>query len=175
MAFAALPGFYQILFLYVEPSERSFPLIALLSPGGTEWMFYQFVPSADPVPPPGMLNANSVMVVWQLVNCYVLLCCISSIVFRAVRDSLSHDPVAQEQIVGASLLALAIGDVGIRMLIIVTMAALPEPLRYSPLTWNSMTHGNISSVVFLLSARIAWFAGVGRTRYYFGQPKMKLN
>ena len=42
---------------------------------------------------------------------YMLLGLISSLVFRAVRDALPHDPVAQEKIVGASLTALAIADV----------------------------------------------------------------
>ena len=36
---------------------------------------------------------------------------ISSLVFRAVRDALPHDLVAQEKIVRASLTALAIADV----------------------------------------------------------------
>jgi hypothetical protein len=36
---------------------------------------------------------------------------ISTLVFRAIRDALPHDPVAQERIVGASLAALAIADV----------------------------------------------------------------
>lgn len=42
---------------------------------------------------------------------YVLLGLISSLVFRATRDALPHDPVAQERIIGASLSALAIADV----------------------------------------------------------------
>jgi hypothetical protein len=41
----------------------------------------------------------------------VLLGLISSLVFRAARDTLPHDPVAQERIIGASLTALAIADV----------------------------------------------------------------
>jgi hypothetical protein len=36
---------------------------------------------------------------------------LSAFGFRAVRDSLPNDPVAQERIVGAALKALAIGDV----------------------------------------------------------------
>ena len=42
---------------------------------------------------------------------YLLLGLISSLVFRAIRDALPHDPVAQERILGASLMALAIADV----------------------------------------------------------------
>jgi len=44
---------------------------------------------------------------------YFLLGLISSLVFRAVRDALPHDPVAQEKIVRASLTALAIADVSV--------------------------------------------------------------
>ena len=30
---------------------------------------------------------------------------------------------------------------------------LPDELKYNPLAWNSMTHGNISFVVVLLGGR----------------------
>jgi hypothetical protein len=43
---------------------------------------------------------------------YLLLGLISSLVLRAVRDALPTDPVAQERILGATLAALAIADVG---------------------------------------------------------------
>lgn len=42
---------------------------------------------------------------------YLLLGLISSLVFRAVRDALPHDPVSQERILGASFTALALADV----------------------------------------------------------------
>jgi hypothetical protein len=42
---------------------------------------------------------------------YLLLGLVSSLVFRAARDSLPKDTVAQERIVGALLAALAIADV----------------------------------------------------------------
>jgi hypothetical protein len=42
---------------------------------------------------------------------YMLLSLISSLVFRAVRDTLQNDPAAQERIIGASMTALAIADV----------------------------------------------------------------
>ena len=44
---------------------------------------------------------------------YMLLGLISSLVFRAVRNALPHDPVSQECILGASFTALAIADVRI--------------------------------------------------------------
>ena len=76
------------------------------------------------------------MAVWQLTNCryikheiiaeydntfidetvlfllgYFLLGLLSSLVFRAVRDTLPDNAVAQERILGASFLALGIADV----------------------------------------------------------------
>lgn len=51
------------------------------------------------------------MAIWQLGNCYGLLSLVSNLVFRAVRDALPNDPVAQERIMGAALVAYAIADV----------------------------------------------------------------
>ena len=42
---------------------------------------------------------------------YLLLGMLSSLVFRAIRDALPGNPAAQERILAASLLALAIADV----------------------------------------------------------------
>jgi hypothetical protein len=42
---------------------------------------------------------------------YLLLGMLSSLVFRAIRDALPGNPAAQERILGASLLAMAIADV----------------------------------------------------------------
>jgi hypothetical protein len=97
---------------------------------------------------------------------YMLLGLISSLVFRAIRDALPHDPVSQERIMGACFTALAFADV---THIVATLICLPEGLKYSPGKWNPMTHGNISFVVVLFLLRMAWFFGIGRTRYYYGQ------
>lgn len=42
---------------------------------------------------------------------YMLLGLISSLVFRAIRDTLPNNPEAQERILGASMTALALADV----------------------------------------------------------------
>ncbi|OBZ79276.1 Disintegrin and metalloproteinase domain-containing protein B [Grifola frondosa] len=97
------------------------------------------------------------MTVWQLGNCYFLLGLLSSLVFRAVRDALPNNPVAQERILGASLTALALADV---THILATFFGLPEELRYNPMSWNPVTHGNITFTTFLLSVRLAWFMGI---------------
>ena len=77
--------------------------------------------------------------------------------------------------------------------IIWSLVGLPPSLRYAFTQWNAMTHGNITFVVVLVSmrcarpflsaaskcdrdtllGRIAWFLGIGRTRYYYGQPAQK--
>lgn len=38
---------------------------------------------------------------------------LSSLVFRAVRDTLPDNPAAQERIIGASLFAMAVADVSV--------------------------------------------------------------
>ncbi|KAJ7226098.1 hypothetical protein GGX14DRAFT_423850 [Mycena pura] len=108
--FLALQGFYQLLFLYLEPMSTMLPaLMAWIFPGAS-WFHHQLIPSSAPVPTVP-LDPRTHMMVWQLGNCYLLLGLVSSLVFRAARDSLKHDPVAQERIVGSLLAALAIADV----------------------------------------------------------------
>ncbi|KAJ7451153.1 hypothetical protein FB451DRAFT_1284865 [Mycena latifolia] len=161
--FPALSGFYQLLFLYLEPISTMFPaLMAWIFPGA-EWFHHQLIPSSTPVPS-SPLEPRTLMMVWQLGNCYLLLGLISSLVFRAARDSLAKDPVAQERIVGSLLAALAIADVSH---IAATLIGLPADIRYAPLAWNSMAHGNISIVVVLFTVRCAWFLGIGRTPCHF--------
>ena len=145
--FPALPGFYRLLFLHLEPSEKNtqdnsefssssdFLLVSTISPAfiswffpGAAWFHHQLIPTSTPVPSEP-LDPRTKMAMWQLGNCtkhifssyqqnkshssqgYLLLGLISSLVFRAVRDALPNDPAAQERIVGASLMALAIADV----------------------------------------------------------------
>ncbi|KAF8887735.1 hypothetical protein BD779DRAFT_486299 [Infundibulicybe gibba] len=165
--FPALTGFYKTLFLYLEPASTIAPAIMVFAFPGAPWFHHQLIPSSLP-PPTSALESRTTMAVWQLANCYLLLGMISSIVFRAVRDALPHNPVAQERIIGASLLALAIADL---THIAATFIGLPEELKYAPALWNSMTHGNITVVIVLFAVRVAWFMGIGRTRYYYGQPQ----
>jgi len=164
--FPALPGFYKLTYLYIEPASTILPSVLAWFFPGAEWFHHGLIPSAAPSPPAGFLDARTRMAIWQLGNCYLLLGLISSFVFRAVRDALPNNPTAQERILGASFTALALADV---THIIWSWVGLPDDLKYNPLAWNSMTHGNISFVIVLLSGRLAWFMGIGRTRYYYGQ------
>ncbi|PIL30730.1 hypothetical protein GSI_06898 [Ganoderma sinense ZZ0214-1] len=148
-------------------------IMAWLSPGAA-WFHNQLIPDGTPVPA-ALSDPRTTMAIWQLGNLsqvysrkgYLLLGMISTFVFRAVRDALPNNPVAQERIMGASFTALALADV---THIIWSWVGLPDNLKYDFASWNSMTHGNITFVIFLLGMRIAWFLGIGRTRYYFGQP-----
>jgi len=118
------------------------------------------------------MDPRAVVAVWQLANCYFLLGMISTLVFRAVRDSLPNNPIAQERILGACFHALAIADV---THIVSTFMALPSDIRFDLANWNAMTHGNITAVVVLFVSRMAWFLGIGRTRYWYGQPEVQRN
>jgi len=165
--FPALPGLYQALFLYFEPLSTISPaLLAWFLPGAA-WFHNQLIPTDGPTK---ALDPRTTMAIWQLGNCYMLLGLISSLVFRAIRDTLPNNPEAQERILGASFTALALADA---THITLSWIGLPEDLRYSFGSWNSMTHGNITFTVFLLSMRLAWFTGIGRQRYYYGRAAPK--
>ncbi|KAI0771040.1 hypothetical protein BD413DRAFT_554724 [Trametes elegans] len=165
--FPALPGFYQLLFLHIEPISTVMPAVMAWSFPGAAWFHHELIPDGTPVPA-ALSNPRTTMAIWQLGNCYLLLGLISTFVFRAVRDALPANPVAQERILGASFTALALADV---THILWSFVGLPAELKYDFARWNPMTHGNITFVVFLLSMRLAWFLGIGRTRFYFGQPR----
>ncbi|KAI0248666.1 hypothetical protein BJV78DRAFT_1233475 [Lactifluus subvellereus] len=162
--FPALPGAYKALFLYIEPASTILPAILIWFTPGAAWFHHELIPA--PQDPSIGLEARTRMAIWQLGNCYLLLGMLSSLVFRAIRDALPSNPAAQERILGASLLAMAIADA---THIAASFIALPDSLRYHPELWNPTTHGNISVVIVLLLFRVGWFLGVGRTRYYFGQ------
>lgn len=165
--FPALPGLYQLMYLHIEPVSTILPAIMIwLFPGAT-WFHHELIPDATPVPPAGFMDSRTNMAIYQLGNCYFLLGLISTFVFRAARDALPNNPAAQERIIGASFTALAIADV---THMIWSWIGLPADLRYNPLAWNSMTHGNITFVIVLLGGRLAWFLGLGRKRYFYGQP-----
>ncbi|KAA1466683.1 hypothetical protein DENSPDRAFT_831559 [Dentipellis sp. KUC8613] len=166
-SFPALPGFYKLLFLYLEPISTVAPAFLIWFFPGASWFHHELIPSSSAAP---ALDARTTMAIWQLGNCYLLLGMLSSLVFRAVRDALPGNPRAQERILGASLCAMAIADA---THIAATFAGLPSDLKYSPQSWNPTTHGNISFVIFLLLSRIAWFLGIGRTTYYYGKPDTK--
>ncbi|KAF8973790.1 hypothetical protein BDZ97DRAFT_1900574 [Flammula alnicola] len=173
-SFPALPGIYRLLFLYLEPMSTIAPALMVWVFPGSSWFHHQLIPSTLPAST-APLDPRTLMAIWQLTNCYFLLGLISSLVFRAVRDALPGNPAAQERILGASFLALGIADVSppFYSLIVATFIGLPSDLKYAPSNWNSMTHGNITVVIVLFFFRISWFLGIGRKRYYFGQPQVQ--
>lgn len=87
-------------------------------------------PSRHSIRDTGRENDDGNMAAWQLYDShlppkqtyllfgstsigYLLLGLISSLVFRAIRDTLPNNPEAQERILGASMTALALADVSI--------------------------------------------------------------
>ncbi|KAG8764906.1 hypothetical protein FRC16_008222, partial [Serendipita sp. 398] len=90
------------------------------------------------------------MAIWQLANCYFLLGLIGSLVFRAARDSLRNDLVAQERIVGALLMALAIADISH---VAVSVLATPYEIIMKPSSWNGAFIGNVPFTLFLFCCR----------------------
>ncbi|KAF4572467.1 hypothetical protein AB1N83_006966 [Pleurotus pulmonarius] len=167
--FPALPGFYKTLFLHIEPFSTVLPAVMIWFSHGASWFHHELIPSFGSEAS-GPFDPRTKMAVWQLGNCYFLLSLLSSLVFRAVRAALKGNPAAQEQVLGASFLAMAIADV---THIVASIICLPGDLRLNPASWNATTHGNITFVIFLCAARVAWFLGVGRTRYYYGHRKLR--
>jgi len=135
---------------------------------GASWFHHQLIPSSEPSQPSGSLDSRTILAVWQLGNCYMLLGLISSLVFRALRDTLRENPVAQERIIGASFTALAIADL---THVFASVVGLPPDAQFNFTSWNATTHGNITFTLFLFSVRIAWFLGLGRHRYHYGQSQ----
>jgi hypothetical protein len=104
------------------------PAILIWFTPGTAWFHHELIP--DQHGSFAGVDTRTRMAIWQLGNCtfrslcfhpiltfgynvtgYLLLGMLSSLVFRAIRDALPGNPAAQERIVGASLLAMAIADV----------------------------------------------------------------
>ncbi|KAK7688108.1 hypothetical protein QCA50_008478 [Cerrena zonata] len=166
--FPVIAGFYRLLFMYFEPFSTILPAVMIWTVPGAGWFHHELVPDGAPS---GLLDDRTTMAVWQLGNCYFLLSLLEGLGLRAVRDALPGNPVAQERIAGATLTAMAIADA---THIVVSWLALPTSLRYSFSSWNGTTHGNVTFVVFLLATRLAWFAGVGRKRYYYGQKTQSI-
>ncbi|KAF8807610.1 hypothetical protein BYT27DRAFT_7097872 [Phlegmacium glaucopus] len=172
--FDALPGYYRFIFLHLEPLSEIGPIIMAFK-SGPGWFYNELTPPTGP--PPEYLDPRAAIAVWQLVICYLLLFFITSLGFRAIRDSLPNNPVAQERIVGAILMSIAMADIFNQFCffsMVMTFSNIPEDIKYLPLQWNTTTHGNITFVFILHISRICWFLGVGRERYYFGQSASQI-
>ncbi|KAJ3762010.1 hypothetical protein EV360DRAFT_36622 [Lentinula raphanica] len=170
-----LPGFYQWLFVYFEPISAMIAAPMIWIYPGTTWFHHEQIPGVNL---PGMassvssevLDPRTVVALWQLGNCYMLVGFIVSLVFRVTGDAFHDNPNAQERIVGAILCALAITDV---RYVLSSFIGLPPDIRYNPALWNGITHGNITLTTFLFCARLAWFMGVGRSRFHSGSQRSR--
>ncbi|KAF9535800.1 hypothetical protein CPB83DRAFT_842361 [Crepidotus variabilis] len=161
---ASLQGYYKVLFQYLETYSLLGPIIGSLA-WGPQWFYNELIPSNDP--PRNDLEVNAQMATWHLVVAYTIMFTLTALAYSTVRDSLAHDLALQEKFTGVIIGALAVGDL---LHTTATFRTLPLDIRYAPGSWNTTTHGNISFCVLLHLSRISWFLGVGRQRYYFGQP-----
>jgi len=147
------------------------PIINNLTYPGPAWFYHELIPAAESMPAAApILDHRMVAAIWQLANSYMLLGLLQSFGFRAIRDTLANNPAAQERILGASMTALAFADI---THVVITLMAAPKDVRFAFTKWNAMSHGNTTFVLLLCAARLAWFAGIGRTRFYFGQQNVK--
>ncbi|EUC53824.1 transmembrane protein, putative, partial [Rhizoctonia solani AG-3 Rhs1AP] len=155
--FNAFPGLYGLVFLSLEPASTLIPAIAtVFVPGGAAWFYNEQVPGGAIQ----TLNGpHTWMMLGQLVNAYSTIGMLSAFGFRAVKRALPKNPVAQEQIIGATLAILAASDIAH---IIATVAALPWEVISNPSVWNGTTYGNLVGSAFFFVLRMAWFAGIGR-------------
>ncbi|KAF8167886.1 hypothetical protein B0H34DRAFT_683543 [Crassisporium funariophilum] len=167
--FDAMPGYYRFIFLHLEPLSEIGPIIMSFH-SGPAWFYNELVPPTGP--PPEYMDPRATIAIWQLVLCYFLLFLMTSFGFRAIRDALPDRPAAQEKIVGSLLMSLGILDISH---IILTFTNLPAENRYTPLQWNTTTHGNLTFVAMLHVSRVCWFLGVGRKRYYYGQSQADID
>ncbi|KAJ3992860.1 hypothetical protein F5050DRAFT_1785940 [Lentinula boryana] len=167
-----LPGLYRLLFLYFEPMSAivSAPMIWIWP--GAAWFHHEQIPHPNRLSLPlESLDPRTAVALWQLGNCYMLVGFMVSFVFRVTADTFRDNPVAQERIVGAILTALAIADV---VHVLSSFMGIPPEIRFSITSWNGITHGNITLTTFLFCVRLAWFLGVGRRRFYYGQSRESL-
>ncbi|KDQ09845.1 hypothetical protein BOTBODRAFT_36670 [Botryobasidium botryosum FD-172 SS1] len=157
--FPALPGFYSLLFLHFEPISTFTAAVTIWFYPGTSWYFHELIPSPTVQAPETVLDARSQQALWHVANCYFLLGLISSFGFRAIRKTLRDRPLDQEELVAATLKALAIAD---HSHIAVTLLSLPPSIAFDPSSWNTMVHGNVTFTTFLFISRMAWFFKLGR-------------
>ncbi|CAO1627837.1 unnamed protein product [Jaminaea pallidilutea] len=122
----------------------------------------------------GPLPDEARMAVAQLGSCYFLLCLVSLFLFASIRRNLVLSPQHSHlatPILSSLLMALAIADWSHILLTIyylppagVTSKHVAFWMKFftQPASWNGLLAGNILATLALFTARMAWFAGVGR-------------
>ncbi|KAG2023237.1 hypothetical protein CC2G_000910 [Coprinopsis cinerea AmutBmut pab1-1] len=108
--FLALPGIYYVHFLYIEPIASIVAFLMIWGYPGAAWCYHQLLQESEEIPAE-IFQPRAEMAMWQLGNCSLLLGLISLLVYRAIRDALPDNPVAQERIIGAVVSTLGLGDV----------------------------------------------------------------
>ncbi|KAH7104267.1 hypothetical protein BKA62DRAFT_694092 [Auriculariales sp. MPI-PUGE-AT-0066] len=90
--FPALTGYYKLLFLYAEVRITILPAPLMWSWPGPGWFYSELVPGARSWSLP---DDRARMAILQLGSCYMLLGLITSFAYRAVRDAVPNNPLAQ--------------------------------------------------------------------------------
>jgi hypothetical protein len=126
------------------------------------------------------------MALAQLGSCYFLIMLNSALMFYAIRRWFSQSPAAQERVLYCLFFVLGAADWTHILLTIHFLPAIAAPAAYDPLglvpfvrkivllstdfsVWNSLLFGNIVITLLLFLARAAWWAGIGRDRFYNGE------
>lgn len=164
--FPALPGLWEFIFVYYEPFATFSPVFFyLVWPG--RFALYDMPALEPPFTPTDRLDLRAEHALFQMCNCHLLVVLFVSFVFHAARKELKDNARAQERIVGEVLKALAIVDIT-HMLGIIYFT-LPREVWFTPSGWGTAIQTSHSIVLLNFLMRLAWFAGVRRTRYYYGQ------
>ncbi|KAL1412084.1 hypothetical protein Q8F55_003081 [Vanrija albida] len=99
------------------------------------------------------------MVFGQLGSLFGILAMISFSLFPLFKWTLGTQPALQEKLVRGLLVPLLIGDY---VHIILTLVPLPSEIRWSPLEWTGLIHGNVDVTTVLILFRTAWLFGIAR-------------
>ncbi|KAE9404100.1 WD40 repeat-like protein [Gymnopus androsaceus JB14] len=145
-----LPGFYKLLFFYLEPVSAILPAPMIWFWPGAAWFHNGQIPDPTLSLSYGSLDPRTVLSLWHLGNCYMLVGLIEHLVFRTVGDAFRNNPVAQERVIGAVLTAMAITDV---IHVLSSIIGLPSEIRSDVASYNAITHGNITFTMFIFCVR----------------------
>ncbi|KAG8992695.1 hypothetical protein FRB95_001063 [Tulasnella sp. JGI-2019a] len=153
---APVSGFYYYTFGILEPILTLYGAAAGWT--NTSRFFHDQIPSTTT---PVDLDPRANIVAWQLAGCYLLIAMIDFMFFQSLRRVVTN-AASQEYMARQFLTCFALADL---IHIAVSLFGFPAYVRMDPVTWNALTHGNVTFTAFLFIVRMAWFMGIGRTTH----------